>query len=40
MFLLTSISYFKEMIHIADFTKKGKVTEKDFKVIMQKTKMY
>ncbi|KAI6187730.1 putative calcium-binding protein [Aphelenchoides besseyi] len=29
-----------EMIHIADFTKKGKVTENDFKLIMKKTKMY
>jgi len=31
---------FWEMIHIADFTKKGKITENDFKLIMQKTKMY
>ncbi|KAI6214688.1 putative calcium-binding protein [Aphelenchoides besseyi] len=29
-----------EMIHLADFTKKGKVTENDFKLIMKKTKMY
>ncbi|KAI6241726.1 hypothetical protein M3Y99_00335400 [Aphelenchoides fujianensis] len=33
-------SDFWEMIHIADFTTKGKVTENDFKLIMKKTKMY
>ncbi|KAF1570566.1 UNVERIFIED_CONTAM: Centrin-2, partial [Eudyptes robustus] len=29
-----------EMIHFADLTKRGKVFENDFKVIMKKTKMY
>lgn len=30
----------QEMIHFADFSKRGRVTEEDFKVIMKKTKMY
>ncbi|CAD5216783.1 unnamed protein product [Bursaphelenchus okinawaensis] len=29
-----------EMIHFADLTKRGKVFENDFKVIMKRTKMY
>lgn len=31
---------FWEMIHIADFTKKGRVTESDFKDVMKKVKLY